>query len=241
MRAETRHQLKQDKFSRTTLQAAEATVHWSGEHKSKLVTGGVVLLVLALVVAGGWYYLNQQDLKASADLTRAVRALDTPIRLPGAPPDPEFPTFASSKERATEAHKQFQAIADKYSHTRSAEVARYFLGLTSSQMGDNAAAERDLKAVSESRDSALAGLAKLALAAVYRDTNRIKEAIDLYNQLTAKPTSTVSKAMAQMELGATYESEQKAADARQVYQQIQKENPNTEAAQAASARLQELK
>jgi predicted negative regulator of RcsB-dependent stress response len=241
VRAETRHQLKQDKFSRTTLHAAEATVNWSGEHKSKLVTGGAVLLVLALVVAGGWYYLNQQDLKAGADLTRAVRALDTPIRLPGAPAEPDFPTFASSKERATEAHKQFRAIVDNYGHTRSAEVARYFLGLTSSQIGDNAAAERDLKAVSESRDSALAGIAKLALAAVYRNTNRNKEAIDLYDQLIAKPTSTVSKAMAQMELGATYESEQKTADARQIYLQVQKENPNSEAGQAASARLQELK
>lgn len=241
MRAETRHQLKQDKFSRTTLQAAEATVNWSGEHKSRLVTGGVVLLVLALAVAGGWYYLNQQDLKASVDLTRAVRALDTPLRPPGAPAEPDYPTFASSKERATEAHKQFQAIADKYSHTRSGEVARYFLGVTSAQMGDNAAAERDLKAVTDSRDSGIAGLAKMALAAVYRNTNRNKDAVEIYNQLIAKPTSTVSKPMAQMELGATYESEQKTTEARQIYQQIQKENPNSEAAQAASARIQQLK
>ncbi len=71
--------------------------------------------------------------------------MDTQLRPAGAPAEPDFPSFASAKERTTEAHKQFQAIVDQYPHTRTAEFARYFLGLTSSQLGDNAAAERDLK------------------------------------------------------------------------------------------------
>ncbi len=241
MRAETRHQLKQDKFSRTTIEAAEATVHWSVEHKSRLLTGGIIVLVLAAAFSGAWYYLNQEDQRASVELNRAVRTLDTPLRQPGAPADPDYPTFASPKERAAEAHKQLQGIVDKYAHTRSAEVARYFLGLTSAQLGDNAGAERDLKAVSGSGDAGVAALAKLALASVYRNTNRNKDAVDLYNQLIAKPASTVSKPMAQLELAATYQAEQKAADAKQLYQQVQKDNPNSEAAQIASARLQELK
>ncbi len=55
MRAETRHQLKQDRFSQATFGAAEATVHWTVEHKSKLVVGGVALVWywrLRLLVAG---------------------------------------------------------------------------------------------------------------------------------------------------------------------------------------------
>jgi predicted negative regulator of RcsB-dependent stress response len=241
VRAETRHQLKQDKFSRATIGAAEATVHWSAEHKSKLLAGAVILLVLAGAFAGAWYYLNQEDQKASAQLTQAVRTLDTPLRPAGAPAEPDYPTFASAKERATEAHKQFQAVVDKYAHTRSSEVARYFLGLTSSQLGDNAGAERDLKAVTGSGNAGLSAVARLALASVYRNTNRNKEAVDLYNQLIAKPASTVSKAMAQLELAATYQLEQQPAEAKRVYEQVQKENPNSEAAQIASSRLQELK
>jgi TolA-binding protein len=241
VRAETRHQLKQDKFSRATLEAAEATVHWSAEHQSKLLAGGVILLVLVGAFAGAWYYLNEEDQKASVELTQAIRSLDTPLRLPGTPAEPDFPTFASAKERATEAHKQFQAIVDKYPHTRSSEVSRYFLGLTSSQLGDNASAERDLKTVAGSSNADLAAMAKFALAAIYRNTNRNKDAIDLYNQLIAKPTTTVSKAMAQLELAATYQAQQQSAQAKQVYQQVQKENPNSEAAQIASSRIQELK
>ncbi len=241
MRAETRHQLKQDKFSRATIGAAEATVHWSVEHQSKLVAAGVVLVVVAAVLGGGWYYLNQQDQKASVELSQAVRTLDSPLRPEGAPADPEFPSFTSAKERATQAHKQFQAIADKYPHTRSGEIARYFLGLTSSQLGDNAAGERDLKAVADSHNDDLSALAKFALASIYRNNKRNKDAIDLYNRLIQKPASTVSKVAAQLELAATYQSAQQPAEAKRIYEQVQKENPASEAAQIASSRMQELK
>ena len=241
MRAETRRRLKEDRFSLATIGAAEATVHWSEEHKSRLIVGSVILAVVLAVVFGGWYYLNQQDLKASVLLNQAVRTMDTQLRPAGTPPQPDFPSFASAKERTTEAHKQFQAIADQYPHTRTAEFARYFLGLTSSQLGDNAAAERDLKAVAATHNEDLAALAKLALAAVYRDTNRTKEALDLYNQLIAKPTRSVGKATAQMELAEMYASTQQPAEAKRVYEQIQKENPASEVAQLAGQRLQQLK
>ncbi len=241
MRAETRHRLKQDRFSRATIGAAEATAHWTEEHKTKLIVGGLVLAVILAVGFGGWYYLNQQDQKASILLNQAVRTLDTQLRPAGTPAEPDFPTFASAQERSTEAHKQFQAIVDQYPHTRTAEFARYFLGLTSYHLGDNAAAERDLKSVASTHNQDLAALAKLALAEVYRDTHRPKDAIDLYNQLIAKPSRSVGKTTAQMELAELYVSTQQPAEAKRVYEQIQKENPATEVAQLATQKLQALK
>lgn len=241
MRAETRHRLKEDRFSRATIGAAEATVHWSEEHQSKLIIGALVLAVVLAATFGGWYYLNRQDQKASLLLNQAVRTMDTQLRPAGTPAEPNNPSFASAKERTTEAHKQFQAIADQYPHTRTGEFARYFLGLTSSQLGDNTAAERDLKEVVSSHNEDLSALAKLALAAVYRDSNRTKDAIDIYNQLIAKPTRSVGKTTAQIELAETYSSTQQPGEAKRVYEQIQKENPASEVAQIATQRLQQLK
>jgi TolA-binding protein len=241
VRAETRHRLKEDRFSLATMGAAEATVHWTEEHKSKLIVGGIILAVIIAAVSGGWYYLNQQDQKASALLNQAVRTLDTQLRPAGSPAEPDFPTFSSAKDRSAEAHKQFQAIVDQYPHTRTAEFAHYFLGLTSYQLGENAAAERDLKGVASTRNEDLSALAKLALAELYRDTNRTKDAIDLYNQLIAKPTRSVGKTTAQMELAEMYASTQQPAEAKRVYEQIQKENPASEVAQLATQKLQALK
>jgi predicted negative regulator of RcsB-dependent stress response len=241
VRAETRHQLKTDRFSRATIDAAERTAHWSVEHKNKLIVAVVIVLVIAAAVVGSWYYLSQQDQKASLDLGQAVRTLDTPVRPPNMPAQPEAPSFASSAERATAAHKQFQAIVDKYPHTHSAEFSRYFLGLTSADLGDNASAERDLQQVISSGSSDVSALAKMALASVYRNTGRNKQAIELYKQLAAKPTSTVGKTMAQIELAATYRSDNQPLEAKRIYETIQKENPASEVAQMASSKLQELK
>lgn len=241
MRAETRHQLKQDRFSRATIDAAERTAHWSVEHKSKLILAAAAVLVVAAAAAGSWYYLSQQDQKASVEMSRAVRTLNTPVRPPNTPAEPEAPSFASSAERATAAHKQFQGIVDQYPHTHSAEFARYFLGLTSADLGDKTSAERELQKVISSSDSDLAGLAKMALASVYRNSGRNKQALDLYTQLAAKPTSTVGKVAAQLEMAATYQADNQPLEAKRIYQIIQKENPASQAAQMATGKLQELK
>ena len=241
VRAETRHQLKQDRFSQTTIDMAERTVHWSVEHRNKLLVAGAIVLVLAGIAVGGWYYLSQQDQKASVEFTQAMRTLDTPVRPPNMPPQPDSPSFASSKERATTAHKQFQEIADKYPHTHAADFAHYFLGLTSADLADNAAAERELQQVASYRNADLSALAKFALASVYRNTNRDKQAIEVYKQLIAKPAATVSKVAAQMELAAAYQGANQPLEAKRIYEQIQKENPASEAGQMASAKLQALK
>lgn len=241
MRAQTRHNLKQDQFTRTTIDMAEKTVHWSAEHQGRLLVLGAIALVVAAIAGGTWYYFNQQDQKASVEFGQAIRTLDTPVRPPNMPPQPDNPSFASSNERATAAHKLFQEIADKYPHTNSADFSRYFLGLTSVETGDYPGAERELQKVASFRNADLAALAKFALASVYRNTKRNPQAIEIYKQLAAKPAITVSKATAQMELAATYQANNQPLEAKRIYEQLQKENPTSEISQLASAKLQEMK
>jgi tetratricopeptide (TPR) repeat protein len=241
VRAETRHQLKQDRFSRVTFEAAGNAAHWSEEHKSTLVVVAIAVIAVAAIAFGGWYYINQQDEKASADLSTAVRTFETPLRPAGTPAQPEFETFASSQERATAARKQFQAIVDKYPRTHTADMARYFVGLASSQLGEYAAAERGLQETAASSNADLAALGKFALASVYRAENKDTQAVDIYKQLIAKPTIVVSKATAQIELAGFYESRQKPDEAKKIYEQVAKDNPSTEAASVAQRRIAALK
>ena len=241
MRAETRHQLKQDRFSKVTFEAAGNAAHWSEEHKSTLVVVTIAVLAVAAIALGGWYYINQQDEKASVELSTAVRTFETPVRPAGTPAQPEFETFASSQERATTARKQFQAIVDKYPRTHTADMARYFVGLASSQLGEYAAAERSLQETAGSSNADLTALGKFALASVYRAENKDTQAIDIYKQLIAKPTIVVSKATAQIELAGFYESRQKPDEAKKIYEQVAKDNPSTEAASIAQRRITALK
>jgi len=241
VRAETRHQLKQDAFSRVTIGAAEKTAHWSVEHKRTLTIAIIAVVVIVAVGVGGWYYLSTQNEKASLDMTQAIRTLQAQLRPAGTPEQPGVPSFTSSKERAEAAKKQFQAIIDKYPHTRSADTARYFLGVTSATEGDNAGAENDFKAVASAGNKELASIAKLALADLYGNTNRTKDAAALYQDLINKPTTSVSKVTAQLQLAELYQGSNQPLDAKRLYEQIKKDNPSTEAGQLATQKLAELK
>jgi TolA-binding protein len=241
VRAETRHQLKQDAFSRVTIGAAEKTADWTVEHRSTLIISTVVVLIVLGAVVGGWYYLNAQDEKASLELTQAVRTMDTQILPQGATPQPDIPSFNSAKERSEAARKQFQAIVDKYPHTRTADMAHYFLGVTAVNLSDNASAERNFKDVISAGNREVASIAKDALASLYGQTNRTKDAIALYQELINKPTASVSKVTAQLQLAELYKTSNQPTEAKRIYEQVKKDNPTGEAGQLATQKLTQLK
>jgi predicted negative regulator of RcsB-dependent stress response len=233
--------MKEDRFSKVTLETWARIADWSTTHRSAAIGALVVLLVIVGAALGGWYYLDQQDQAASMALNQAVRTMNTAIRPAGMPPQPEYPSFGSLQERATEAHKQLQAIIAQSPHTRSAKFARYFLGVTAVDLGNITEAENELSEVAKSSNDDLSALAKFALASVYRNHNRVQDAINLYQQLINNPTHSVGKATAQLELAATYEENNRPMDAKKIYQEVQKDNPSTPAGQMAVARLQALK
>lgn len=235
MRAYQRKQLKQDSFTAT----AKETVSWAVEHRQKLIYGAIIVAVVLCIYLGYWYATTYRDDEASADLGAAIATYNAPIRGEGEPVVPGVENYGSAKERAGKAQQEFQAVVSRYGHTRSGKMARYFLGVTDAQLGDNAAAESNLKAAADSAPKDTASLAKFALAALYRQTNRTDQAIALYKDLIDHPTDVVSKSTAQLELASLYEQKQP-AEAKKIYQELQK-NPNSPAAQIATSKLAELK
>ena len=241
MRAETRRQLKQDAFSRVTIGAAEKTAHWTVEHRSTVIISSVVVVVVLALGIGGWYYLSSQDEKASFKLSQAVRTMETPLRPAGTPAQPDIPSFTSAKERTEAAKKQFQEIVNNYPHTRTSDMAHYFLGVTASELSDNATAEQNFKEVSSSRNKDLSAIAKFALASLYGQTKRTKEAVTIYQDLISKPTASVSKVTAQLQLAELYQDSNQPTEAKRIYEQVKKDNPTNEAGQMATQKLAELK
>jgi tetratricopeptide (TPR) repeat protein len=231
----TRHQLKHDRLT----DATKDTVSWAVDHQKKLVAAGVIILLLAGGIAGGWYYLDRQNDQASVALGAAVRVFQRPIRAVGVAPQPEFPSYASLTERGRDAEKLFLAVADQYPYTRSGEIARYLAGAAAVEAGDNATAERELKAAAGSRREDLAALAKMALASFYRSSHRDAEALPLYDQLIDHPTASVSKAAALLAKAELLEKSQP-GEATKVYQQLRAEDPKGQIGRLAEDRLSKV-
>ncbi len=90
MRAEARHQLKQDRFSKVTIEAAERTATGRSNTSRKWLRRSLRSWSLAAIAFGGWYYVSQQDEKASFELSAAVRTFETPVRPAGVPAQPGY-------------------------------------------------------------------------------------------------------------------------------------------------------
>jgi predicted negative regulator of RcsB-dependent stress response len=228
----TRRELKHDRF----VDAKKDTLSWAVEHQNTLITAGVIILLAALAVSGGWYYLNRQNEKASVAIGAAVRTFQRPIRPAGSPPIPDQPSFASLKERGAAAEKEFLAVADSYPHTKSADLAGYMAGVAAAEAGDNAVAEKQLKDAAASRQEDLASLAKMALASLYQVQKRDSDALALYNQVADHPTATVPKASALFAKAELLERTNP-GEATKVYQQIKAEDPSGQIGQLADERM----
>ena len=94
-----------------------------------------------------------------------------------------------------------------------------------------------LKQAADSHDSSVAALAKLSLAGLYHQTGRDPQAIELYQQLIAKPTLTVPASMAKLQLAGLYETT-KPAEAKRLYAEIKDQDKTTAAGQIAAQKLQ---
>jgi TolA-binding protein len=220
VRTSERHQLKQDRFAQTTKDLITGAV----EHRTVLVRSVAIAAFVAILAGGLWWYGNYRGEQANTELGRAMRTYDAPLRPPNTPATPDTPSFQSASERTQAAQREFQQVADRYSHTDAGKLARYMAGLTAIDAGDNATAEKNLKAVVDSGNSDLASLAKLALANFYRSSNRIPEAKRLYEELISAPTNVVSKPMAQLQLADLFAGNGQTAEANKLYEEIVKEN-----------------
>lgn len=234
MRSDVRHQLKTDRFAEATTE----TVHWAVEHRSRLILyGSLAIAVVALAIT--FFAVRQSQEKAAGiALANAFETYQAPVVPAGTPAQPGLQMFNSSKDRAKAANDAFAKVADKYS-TQSGKTARYMQGITYGEMGDVANAEKNLKEVIGSGGD-LGNLARFALASVYRQNNREQDAIALYNEISAHPSHSVGKPMAELELASLYTAKQP-DKAKVILQELAKDNKDDAIGQMAAEKLAALK
>jgi len=213
---------------------------WAGEHQRVILWVVLILAISAAAVVGYMTWNTHQTALANMDLGKAMHTFAAQLRPAGTPADPLTPSFTSIAERGKAAEKEFDAIAARYPHTKPGKIARYMAGTAAMQAGDTAAAESDLKTAADSGDQDIAALAKMALATLYRSQNRRGDAAKIYKELSDRPTTTVTKAAAQLALAEMYESSDP-QEAASIYQQLAKEDSASIAGQIANSRLATLK
>jgi tetratricopeptide (TPR) repeat protein len=228
---QTRHALKKDSFA----QATASSVSWLSGHRTGVVKWLVAAAIAVLLVVGGLVAWTVESTSANKALGTALDTYDAPLAQPGAPI--EAGVYATAADRSKAANQQFADVASKYGFLPEGAKAHYFAGITYQDLGQNAQAETELKSAAGAWDRNLANLAKLALAGLYHRTQRDQQAIDLYNQLTAKPSETVSANVAQLDLADVYADQGKQDQARSLWAKIKDGDKEGAAGQIAAQKL----
>lgn len=231
MDTQTRHALKGDKFA----QATKTSVTWLSGHRTNVVRWVVGVGVVLVVGVAFLVFWNVQETAAESALGDALDTYAAPLALPGMPA--QKGTYASINERAKAANQQFKGVVDKYGWLPEGTKARYFLGVTDQELGQTSAAESELKSVAGSWNRNVANLAKIALASIYHQTGRDQQAIDLYNEVIAKPSDTVTAGTAQLDLADLYAATGKETQARALWAKLKDSDKDGAAGAIAAQKL----
>jgi predicted negative regulator of RcsB-dependent stress response len=216
-----RRDLKKDEIREKFVSGVESVA----SHQQALWIVVTMALIVALAVFGWNSYARRQTAKASAALDDGMKIFQARIRAPGEPADPVDITYLDEKNKFTDADKKFLAVAGQYGRTKPGQMARYYAALSEVQLKQYGEAEKNLGEVVSGGDENLASLAKFQLAEVYQQENKGSQAVDLYKQLTDKPSIFVPKPMAMLAL-ADYYRKADPAQATKLYNQVKQEFPD---------------
>ena len=231
MDTQTRHALKQDKFAKATA----SSMSWMSGHRSNILRWVIPAAVVLAVVVGALVFWTLKSNSADRALGAAVDLYATPLAIPGAPPEKNV--YNNAADRSKEANREFVAIAKDFGWLPQSARAHYFAGVTYQELGQNGSAETELKTAADSWDRNLSNLAKIALAGLYHQTGRDAQAIDLYNQVTAKPSTTVPATTAQLALADLYASTGKQDLARALWAKVKDSDKDGMAGSLATQKL----
>jgi len=228
---QTRHALKGDKFA----QATKTSVTWLSGHRTNVIRWAVSAAVVIVLGVGLLIFWSVRENAAQSALGQAMDTYTAPLALPGGPAQPG--TYATTADRSKAANQQFKAVADKYGWLPEGAKARYFTGITDQELGQSAAAESELKGVTGSWNRNVANLARIALASIYHQTGRDQQAIDLYNEVIAKPSDTVTAGTAQLDLADLYVATGKEAQAKALWAKLKDSDKDGAAGSIAAQKL----
>lgn len=237
MKREHRHHLKQDEF----VHWIDRTLIWGSENKRNIVNGSLVLVGAALLLGGLYIYRSRQSATADALLGAALDQYHGAVVSAGdAPPAAGSPTFDSAEARFRASLEAFSAIAEGYGTYDAARHARYYVGLCHSGLSELDEAQEALESVRTGNRDLLYYLASQALASVKLRQDDAPGAAELYRSLVEDAATPLPRDVLLFDLAKTEERAGNIDQAKQYYQRMLTEHPDSQLRDDAMTRSEIL-
>jgi TolA-binding protein len=200
------------------------------DNQRMLVTVASVVVVVALLVYGIYFYRSTREHKAQDALASAIETMSSPL-IPATPEQPAPPNakYRTDAERLAAAEKQFKDVQSHSSGSDAADVASLFLARIQAGKGDAAGARKLLEAfISEHPKNILVGVARYDLYQLRIDAG---EAQQVANELTEELKKTDNQVLPPDSMLAiqahAYEAQGNVEKSREAYRRIVTEFPDS--------------
>ena len=211
------------------------------ERKREYMWLAVAAVVVGAAAIGYWAWHERQQQGAHSLLADAMVVQETRVGPPAAP-GTAGQAFPTERERAQAAVVKFKAAADAYPSTDAGIFARYQEASTQMALGNPNEAVKAYQLVIERAGSTLYGqTARLGLAEARARSGQFDQAITGYKELAQRKDGGLPIDGILMQLGRAYRDAGRASDARQTFNRLIEEFPDSPFSADAKRELDALK
>jgi TolA-binding protein len=239
MKRTERHHLKENEIERWTRETREFF-----ETKGRETLALVVVCVVVGAVGLGYYGWRQHVQSRSSEMLAGALAVQqatvTEATDPKAPPQPG--AYPTERARSEAALAKFKAAADAYPSTDAGLYARYQEAVTLLSLdrpADAIACYNDI--IKQAGTSDYAQMARLGIAEAQARAGQFNQAIDGFKELAQRKDGPLPVDGILMHLGRVYLEAGKVSDARQTFNRVVEEFPDSPYASEAQQKLDQLK
>jgi tetratricopeptide (TPR) repeat protein len=233
-----RHHLKQDEL----VHWIDRTINWGMENRRNIVNATLVVVGATLLLGGLYIYRSRQAATAQALLTAALEQYHGVVvtATGAAPPANNVPTFESVEARYQASVEAFTTVAQDFGTYAAGRQARYYVGLCRNGLSEFDAAHAEFEAVRTGDRDLLYYLATRALASVKLERDDASGAAELYRTLIDDAQTPLPRDLLLFDLAKTEEGAGNTEKAKQYYERILAEHPDSQLRGDAMTRSESL-
>ncbi len=223
MKRAERQRLKQNDLGALTRQAQDLFT----ERKREFTWLAAAVVVVGAAAIGYWAWQQREEHGVHALLAEAMIVQETRV---GPPPAPGTAgrSFPTERERAQAAIVKFKAAADAYPSTDAGIFARYQEASTQMALGNPGEAVKAYQQVIDRAGNKLYGqTARLGMAEARARSGEFDQAITTYKELAQRKDGGLPIDGILMQLGRTYRDAGRASDAKQTFNRLIEEFPDS--------------
>ena len=227
-----RHHLKENEL----LTGIGQVMAWGSENSKNLVNALIVVVGASLLLGGLYVYRSNQAADSQVLLADALELFHAKVEETPSDPLGLAPSFVSNQERYEAALESFQSVATEFAGYDAGRQALYYSALCYAGLDDFDSAATALSQVREGDRDLVYYLASNALAAVRVSQEDYAAAADIYRALVEDADTPLPKDHLLFELAKSEEQAGNLDQAKQYYQRVLAEFPDSQLRGDATAR-----